>query len=173
MKDFDMKKIAAFLMVFCLVQSASNSYALDVSEVAKKAAQVVLTATVKMAEEAKGCVCDIVSVINEKSAWGKFELACRVIVFMFYSHRLYLFLTGDDIEKIKNKQKCDFYIAKQNLINIVQLHAHDKIGSSGLPEACEQAACALVMLPGGETELERIKLIFQRYFVLPDTAGMN
>jgi hypothetical protein len=67
------------------------------------------------------------------------------------------------VKRLRFKQERAILIAKKNLLNLIKKNIRGEIGAYSLPKACDQAVRALVLLPGGLEELEKVTLMFKKY----------
>jgi methylmalonyl-CoA mutase cobalamin-binding subunit len=166
-----------FLIGIILVQVCSNCFAggeampLD----AKKAARLFIVATMRIKDnrakkgvfeklkqatslknmnEALGLAGGVATVV------GTTALAAKRVRSYFFTKK------KDEVKHLISQQEQDFHVARKTLIDSLNKNADGEIGASGLPKGCDQAVRALVVLPGGQEELEKIKDIFQKYFGL-------
>jgi hypothetical protein len=71
-----------------------------------------------------------------------------------------------DAKKLKEKQEQDFFAARKTLEDLLKKNSNGKIGSMGIPEACEESARAFALMPGGKDELQNIIDTFKKYFTM-------
>jgi preprotein translocase subunit SecG len=137
-----MKKTAVILMGLCLIQTTNNSYAIGAPEVVAKVAHGIAGAIVKVTSTAWPTFCVVMSLYG-----------------IYWTHQQ----LATSAERIKKQQEADFAIASKKLIDLLVEHANEKVAELGIPEACEQAARELMLLPNGLEEFKRVVGVYTSY----------
>jgi hypothetical protein len=96
-------------------------------------------------------------------AWTGVGVAGAYVVYRICDGIAYQFGDEAAVKKLENKQKRELIAAKKTLLDSLKKNVAGAMGSFGLPKACDPAVQALVLLPGGKEELEKIIDLFKQY----------